>query len=114
MKIIVLTALLIASLTFSGQIESWLTPAQLTEDFQVFKASVSKIHGGLYWYNDSSQIQRGFSDIDTKLKQVSTISKKAFYAVLQKFYTSLGYGHSWMTKSWRNELDGQYCFPFYM
>jgi hypothetical protein len=34
--------------------------------------------------------------------------------VLQKFYTSLGYGHSWMTKSWRNELDGQYCFPFYM
>lgn len=90
-----------------AQTNGKLSTQQLAEDFDVFKNSIQDIHPGLYWYNDSSQVQVGFAKIEQAIAQ--NMSQREFYALLQEFYASIGCGHSWMQtpSDWQLAFDSK-------
>jgi len=95
-----------------GQSQSTLNPAAMREDFQVFKNSISDIHPGLYWYSDSTEVNRRFDKIENAINE--DLSLREFYGLLREFYSEINCGHSWMETplNWKNEFEkGAYTLP---
>lgn len=90
-----------------------LTANQLSEDFKIFKGSITETHPGLYWYNDSATIERKFKIIHDAIQD--KMDQTEFHRLLQEFYAGINCGHSWMlppSEFIEKRDSGKYYFPF--
>ena len=64
------TLVLVLMLAFSKQVK--LSPKQLKTDFDVFKKALEQIHPGLYRYDDKTQVDKWFTDLEASLSSSKT------------------------------------------
>ncbi len=81
----------LTSLLALGQ-STQLSPAQLREDFTVFKSALTEAHPGLYRYTDTISFQHLFDSVSVSLNQA--MSEQAFYQSLVPIMTKIRCGHT--------------------
>jgi hypothetical protein len=97
--------------------EKTLSPAQMAEDFGIFKRAVSQLHPGLYRYNTPPEIENDFAELEAKIK--NALPEGEFFKLLAQFANRLGCGHTYLnplnqTKLVRARLfERKIYFPFY-
>lgn len=97
--------------------EKTLSPAEMKEDFAIFKRALSQLHPGLYRYNSPPEIESGFAALEAKLK--TALPEGEFFKLLAQFASRLACGHTYLnplnqTRAVRARLfERKIYFPFY-
>lgn len=110
--ILLLLSLCLIQLCF-GQNLPTLTTEQLKEDTEIFENYLRQVHPGLYWYNDSSEVNEMFAQLRNSINQPMTATE--FYRQLAPVIANVKCGHTWlnMPRPWWTKLDnGNYRLPF--
>lgn len=97
--------------------ERTLSPAQMSEDFAIFRRAVTQLHPGLYRYNTPAEIEKNFAEFKSKLK--TPLPESEFFKLLAQFTALVRCGHTFLnplnqTKEVRARMfDRRVHFPFY-
>lgn len=97
--------------------EKTLSAVKMMEDFSIFKRAITQLHPGLYRYNTPAEIEKGFNEIESRLK--TSLSESDFFKLLSQFASRLRCGHTYLnplnqTKAVRARLfERRIHFPFY-
>lgn len=97
--------------------EKTLSPAQMSEDFAIFKRAAVQLHPGLYRYNTPAEVERHFTELESKLK--TPLPEGEFFKRLAQFTALIRCGHTFLnplnqTKEVRARLfNRRIHFPFY-
>ncbi len=93
------------------------SPAQLKEDFDVFKQTLVAIHPGIYRYNTPASLEKDFATLETKLKK--TLSESEVFLLFSQFAEKIKCGHTYANPYNQNSLvrerlfGGKTYLPFY-
>ncbi len=93
------------------------SPAQLAEDFSVFKKALTELHPGLGRYNSPARLERSFDELEARLK--SPMKDGEFFKLLAQFVSRIGCGHTYLNplnqpKDVRARFfEGRTYLPFY-
>ncbi|MDN5210532.1 S41 family peptidase [Fulvivirgaceae bacterium BMA12] len=68
------------------------TSSQLRQDLRYLKASLEKIHPGLYWYTDKTDFDKAFEVAQNDLKKKTT--EAAFFQMLSPIIEMINCGHT--------------------
>ncbi len=91
--------------------------AQLKEDFDVFKKTLTAIHPGLYRYNTPESLARDFAKLELKLQK--PLSEAEVFVLFSQFTEKLKCGHTYANPYNQNSLvrerlfNGKTYLPFY-
>jgi C-terminal processing protease CtpA/Prc len=94
-----------------------LTPAQMTEDFEVLKKSFITLHPGIYRYQTPASLEKLFGELQLKLQK--PLSEGDFYILLSQFTNQIYCGHTYLNPYNQNGLvrerlfNGKTYLPFY-
>lgn len=93
------------------------SPAQLKEDFDVFKRTLTAIHPGIYRYNTPESLEKDFATLETKLKK--PLSESEVFLLFSQFTEKIKCGHTFANPYNQNSLvrerlfNGKTYLPFY-
>ncbi len=93
------------------------SPAQLKEDFDVFKKSLTAIHPGIYRYNTPENLEQDFNELEANLNK--TLSEREVFLLFSQFTSKLKCGHTYANPYNQNSLvrerlfGGKTYLPFY-
>jgi hypothetical protein len=93
------------------------SPAQLKEDFDVFKKVLIAIHPGLYRYNTPESLEKDFASLESKLK--TPLSESEVFLLFSQFAEKIKCGHTYANPYNQNSLvrdrlfGGKTYLPFY-
>ncbi len=93
------------------------SPAQLKEDFDVFKKTLTTIHPGIYRYNTPESLEKDFAELEAKLKK--TLSESEVFLLFSQFTKKINCGHTYANPYNQNGLvrervfGGKKYLPFY-
>ena len=94
-KYLLITAFIISfKISFGQEISRTFYPSQLKEDISVLKEALITLHPGLYKYNSKQQIEKLFTDLNSKVTK--PLNEKDFYLLLAKFTEKIGCGHTYL------------------
>ncbi len=91
--------------------------AQLKEDFEVFKRTLTAIHPGIYRYNTPESLQKDFAELEAKLK--NPLSEAEVFVLFSQFTNKIKCGHTYANPYNQNGLVSERLFggktylPFY-
>lgn len=71
-----------------------LSPGEMSADFAVLKNALTALHPGLYLYNSREQIEKYFSELETKIKR--PLDEKQFYLLLSQLTARIKCGHTFL------------------
>lgn len=92
-------------------------PAQLKEDFEVFKKSLKAIHPGIYRYQTAESLDMLFAEYESKLN--NALSENEFVKLISQFTNQIYCGHTYVNPYNQNSLvrervfNGKVYLPFY-
>lgn len=93
------------------------SPAQLAEDFSLFKRALMQLHPGLYRYNSPAEMEGRFDEFEAKLK--TPMRDGEFFKLLAEFASTIKCGHTYLNplnqpKDVRARFfEGRTYLPFY-
>jgi Peptidase family S41 len=93
------------------------SPAQLKEDFDVFKKALTAIHPGIYRYNTPARLEKEFAKLEAKLK--NPLSEAEVFVMFSQFTEKIRCGHTYANPYNQNGLvrerlfGGKTYLPFY-
>jgi Peptidase family S41 len=93
------------------------SPAQLKEDFDVFKKALTAIHPGIYRYNSPESLEKEFAKLEAKLK--NPLSEADVFVLFSQFTEKIRCGHTYANPYNQNGLvrerlfGGKTYLPFY-
>lgn len=91
--------------------------AQLKEDFDVFKRTLTAIHPGIYRYNTPESLEKEFAKLEAKLK--NSLSEAEVFLLFSEFTEKIKCGHTYANPYNQNGLvrerlfNGKTYLPFY-
>lgn len=94
-----------------------LSAAQLREDFNVFKRSLTILHPGIYRYQTAASLEKLFDELEAKLK--SPLPETEFFKLISQFTSQIYCGHTFQNPNnqdgiFREKLTGGKTYlPFY-
>lgn len=94
-----------------------LSPAQMSQDFSIFKRALKQLHPGLYRYNTPAEFESFFKEIEAKLTK--PLPEEEFFRLLAQTASQIACGHTYLnplnqTKFVRAKLfERRVYFPFY-
>lgn len=97
--------------------EKTYSPAQLAEDFALFKRALKQLHPGLYRYNSPAQLEKRFNQLEARLKTPTTDGE--FFRLLAEFVSRIKCGHTYLNPLNQPKvvrarfLEGRTYLPFY-
>lgn len=97
--------------------EKTFSPAQLAEDFSVFKKALTELHPGLGRYNSPESLKRHFAELEAELS--SPMKDGEFFKLLAQFVSRIRCGHTYLNplnqpKAVRARFfEGRTYLPFY-
>ena len=74
--------------------EKTLLPAQMSEDFAIFKRAITQFYPGLYRYNTPLEIESGFAALEAKLQ--NPLPEGEFFKLLAQFASLIRCGHTYL------------------
>jgi hypothetical protein len=92
-------------------------PAQLIEDFAVFKRTLTTLHPGIYRYNTPENLEKAFAEYERKL--VRSMPEGEFFLLVSQFLHKIKCGHTYVNPYNQNALvrerlfNGKSYLPFY-
>jgi Peptidase family S41 len=93
------------------------SPAQLKEDFDVFKKALVAIHPGIYRYNTPESLEKEFAKLESKLTK--SLSEDEVFLFFSQFTEKIKCGHTYANPYNQNGLVRERVFnrknypPFY-
>lgn len=97
--------------------EKTFSSAQLKEDFEIFKKTLTTIHPGIYRYQTKAGLDKLFAEYETKLK--NKMSEGEFFKLISQFTNQIYCGHTFLNPYNQDSLFRERLFnnktylPFY-
>lgn len=92
----ILTYLLFYSCNLNAQSKVF-SPAELREDFDVFRGSIEEMHPGLYWYTSKEEMDQSFNRVSQNLEK--ELSEMEFFRMLAPIISKIRCSHTWIAPS---------------
>lgn len=97
--------------------EKTFSPAQLNEDFEIFKKTVTAIHPGIYRYQTPATLEKLFRQFAEDLK--NPLTENEYFLRLARLTSQIYCGHTYLNPNNQNALlrerifNGKTYLPFY-
>ena len=97
--------------------EKIFTPAQLKEDFEILKKTVTAMHPGIYRYQTPQSLEKSFAGYENELK--NPLSEGEFFRLLSRVANEFYCGHTYLNPYNQKSLvrerlfGGKTYLPFY-
>ncbi|MET0753660.1 MAG: S41 family peptidase [Pyrinomonadaceae bacterium] len=94
-----------------------LSAAQMKEDFDVFKKTLTTIHPGIYRYQTAESLEKIFGEFEAKLK--NPLSENEFFKLISQLIAQIHCGHTFPNPYNQDSLlrerifNGKNYLPFY-
>lgn len=73
------------------------SPAELREDFEIFRESIEEMHPGIYWYTSKEEMDKSFGEVEQNLD--NGLTELEFFRKLAPIISKIRCSHTWISPS---------------